>query len=153
MRMMNDSKKFENMNKLGVNKMKKIVIFMAMILACFMSLGLSGDAKCDAGANIKFQVKNVHLQNGQYTVEGDFCNEGDTKGYVYAIELDTTVYDKVGNCIFSHSYSQPELMPYWVRAHTCSPFVVTLTNSNAHSYNGEIRWDVHSRVYFKTDAR
>ena len=125
--------------------MKKIFFFMVMVLACFV--GVNGDTKCDASANIKFQAANLYLYNGQWAIEGYFHNEGDTGATVRNLKLSFTAYDNAGNYIFSDSCEWPNIM-CWVPAYGTVPFNVTYNNPNTPGYAGTIRWHVDDDVRF-----
>ncbi len=125
--------------------MKKIVVFMVMVLACFIGFGVSGDTKCDASANVKFQTTNVYLYSGKAVIEGYFYNEGDTGASVTNVALSYTASDGAGNYIFSDSCNFRNVNA-WVPAYGNAPWRFTITNSNTPGYGGSIRWHVEYDV-------
>jgi len=128
--------------------MKRYVLVMVMLLACFVGFNCGAESKCDAGANVKFQATDVYLNNGQSVIDGYFYNEGSTGATVTTVELSFTASDNAGNYIFSDSSSFSNVNA-WVPAYSNVPWRFTIRNSNAHGYTGEIKWHVDNHVSFR----
>lgn len=135
---------------LEVNKMKKVFAILAMVLACFVGFGFSGETKCDASANVKYQPTNVYLYNGKSVIEGYFYNEGNTGATVTDIDISFTASDSAGNYIFSDSGNFTLDNSYaWVPAYGKISWKFTFHDSNCPGYNGSIRWHVDHKVHFR----
>ena len=121
-------------------QMKRYVLVMVMLLACFVGLNYVAASKCDAGS-VSFQATDVYLEPGQTVIEGTFHNAGDVGKQVTAVKLSFVANDTAGNYIFSDSCLFQNVNA-WVPAHGNTNWRFTIHNSAAQGYSGKYEWDV-----------
>ncbi len=120
---------------------------IAVMLLAFVSF--SFNAKTEATAVINYNATEVHTPGGQTFIGGYFVNSGNVDALVTNVELSVNINDAYGNYLWN-DYSTFSNVGVYVPAGGSVYHTFTIWNNNAPRYDGTIRWNVNTNMYWQS---